>query len=273
MATMIPPSDRPIRVGLIGCGAIGQYLVGRFMDSRDIGIIRCWDVQGPARERISGQYPSVAHQLAEPNAWSDDKLTHLVEAAHPHAVPEALAFCAAHGWRAIIASVGGLVTEAGQAALQKALQAGVVVQIPSGAIGGLDILKAIPKEALKSVTLRTRKPPKSLPPEEAVGLTGPTLLYEGWAREAIARFPKNVNVAATLSLAGLGIDATRVEIWGDPGLERNTHEIHIDTELGTYLIQCANLPMPGNPGTSFLAALSIAATLQGTVDGGFRVGS
>ncbi|HYE79515.1 MAG TPA: aspartate dehydrogenase domain-containing protein [bacterium] len=261
-----------IRVGLIGCGAIGRFLIQRFHDSPSIQIERCWDAMPPARERLSGMWPSLEPKIATPEAWHPAGLTHLIEAAHPTAVIEALEYCMAYGWHATLASVGGLLTPEGDAVLRKALAAGVEVQVPSGAIGGLDILRAIPKEELAAVTLRTIKHPRSLPPAEAAGITEATMLFGGTAREAIARFPKNINVAATLSLAGLGPDRTWVELWADPSVGGNTHRITIESLIGTYEIACTNQPFEENPATSKLAALSITAALEGQA-GGLRVGS
>lgn len=111
---------------------------------------------------------------------------------------------------------------------------------------------------LRQVTLTTRKNPKSLD----VRVDKETLLYEGPAREGIERYPKNVNVAATLSLAGIGLDKTRLRIIADPGTDKNIHEIVVEGAFGKFSVIMNNFPSPENPKTSYLAILSAMATLK-----------
>ncbi|MEO7994492.1 MAG: aspartate dehydrogenase domain-containing protein [bacterium] len=255
----------PRAIGLLGCGAMGRYLAAQLRNDPGVVLARAWD---PLSDACNAMAPllNTDARVELPELWGET-VTLLVEAAHPTVVPEALGLAVANRWHLLIASVGGLVSPEGHAALTAALLAGIAVHIPAGAIGGIDLLSAIPRSELNSVTLRTRKPPQALPPEEARGLKKATCLFEGSAREAIARFPKNVNVAVTLSLAGMGVDATRVEVWGDPTITQNTHEIEIESGVGHYLFRCANEPLAENPGTSRLAALSMLAVIRGKTTG------
>lgn len=134
------------------------------------------------------------------------------------------------------------------------------IYLPSGAIGGLDLLQsANALNGLKEVRFTTRKSPESLglgPMDEE------TLLFDGVALDAIEQFPKNVNVALLLSLAGIGGEKTNVQVIADPTIERNTHTIEANGDFGKMNLTIENEPMPNNPKTSYLAALSILATLQ-----------
>jgi aspartate dehydrogenase len=130
------------------------------------------------------------------------------------------------------------------------------VYLPTGAIGGLDALAAAAIAGLDSVVLTTTKPPQALPGLQADSLAGPTCIYEGPAREAVKRFPQNVNVAAAVSLAGIGFDRTTVRVVADPAAQRNRHQLEARGRFGELSIELRLLPSPENPKTSYLAALS-----------------
>ena len=155
-------------------------------------------------------------------------------------------------------------------------ESGCRVYAPSGALGGIDAIRASRRE-LEEVTLTTRKPPASLVDsatgESMAGVTSATVVFEGSAREAVARFPFNINVAATLSLAGLGPERTRVRIIADPDAAGNNHEVYASGRSGTLRFTMENVPHPDNPMTSHLAALSAIETLRGICEGGVRVGA
>jgi aspartate dehydrogenase len=147
---------------------------------------------------------------------------------------------------------------------------GVKVYLPSGAIGGLDALKSAAAAELFNVSITTTKPPKSLRDNQY--LTGKGIdvdkikeiqvLYEGNAKDAIEKFPHNVNVATTVGLCGLGPEKTQVKIVCDPNIDKNIHEIHAKGDFGEFKFRVENLPSPTNPRTSYLAALSAITTLK-----------
>ena len=126
---------------------------------------------------------------------------------------------------------------------------------------------------IHSVTMVTRKPPKSLVKAEHVvrngialaALDAPLKIFEGSAREGAIAFPANVNVAAALGLAGIGPDRTRLEIWADPALERNTHFITVDADSARFTLSIENVPTDENPGTGRITALSVIAALRALV--------
>ncbi|MEK4026438.1 aspartate dehydrogenase [Sporosarcina sp. FSL W7-1283] len=134
------------------------------------------------------------------------------------------------------------------------------IYLPSGAIGGLDLLQsANAVGGLKEVSITTRKSPASL----GLGsMNEEACLFDGVAQNAIEKFPKNVNVALLLSIAGLGADQTKVRVIADPVVERNTHTIEATGDFGKMKLTIENEPMPNNPKTSYLAALSILSTLR-----------
>lgn len=168
----------------------------------------------------------------------------------------------------VAASAGALLAH--EELIDLARRRGGRIVLPSGAIAGLDGLLAAAEAGLEEVRLLTRKPPAGF--GEAVEVEGrrvatasiaePLRLFSGSAREAIARFPVNVNVAATLSLAGLGPDRTRVEVWADPAATRNRHEITVRSAASVFTAEVTNLPDPANPKSSAITGHAIVAALR-----------
>jgi aspartate dehydrogenase len=126
----------------------------------------------------------------------------------------------------------------------------------------------------------TRKPPRGLAGAPYLeqngisvdGLSAPLLVFEGSARDGARGFPANVNVAAALSLAGIGPDRTLLEIWADPGVERNMHRIEVDSDSARFSMSIENIPSAENPRTGRITALSVVAALRGLVSE-LRVGT
>ncbi len=142
--------------------------------------------------------------------------------------------------------------------------------LPSGAIVGLDGVKAAAAAGLDRVTITSTKPPRALEGApfvvehdlDLISIKEATQIYEGPAVEAVRLFPKNVNVAAALSLAGVGLQRTRVRVVVDPNASRNIHEIHAEGAFGRLVTRVENVPSPENPKTSWLAALSAFRKLR-----------
>lgn len=147
--------------------------------------------------------------------------------------------------------------------------------LPSGAIAGIDGLKSANVANLDKVELTTIKSIPSLEGAEYIHKKGINLyelkeaevIYEGSAREAVKQFPKNVNVAAAVSLAGIGFDKTTVKIIADPGATRNHHYLSVSGRFGSFSVKLKNFPAISNPKTSYLAGLSGIATLRNIVSG------
>jgi len=154
------------------------------------------------------------------------------------------------------------------------------VYVPSGAIVGLDNVKSAAIGRIEEVTLTTRKPPPSFQGAPFVergkidlsSFKKPTVLFEGSAREAVKLFPQNVNVSASLSLAGIGADKTKVIIIIDPKAKEIIHEVRVKGEFGELQTKTINKPFPANPKTSYIAALSAIATLR-KISGSVIVGT
>jgi len=165
-------------------------------------------------------------------------------------------------------SVGTLLAH--PALIDRARATGARILVPTGALIGLDAVRAAAEGVIRSVRMVTRKPPRGL--ERApylvannislAGLTAPLKVFEGSARDGAKGFPANVNVAAALSLAGIGPDRTRLEIWADPGVERNLHSIEVDGESARFSMSIENVPSDENPRTGKITGLSVIALLR-----------
>jgi len=168
----------------------------------------------------------------------------------------------------LVVSAGALISA--KEAAERVAEKGVKIVVPSGAVTGLDGLRAAREVGLQSVRLVTRKPPRSFGGSvnhdggeiATANITQPLMLFEGTAREAVTLYPKNINVAATISLAGLGPDATEVEIWADPNVAGNCHELHLRSIAGEARSTAINLPDADNPGSSAITGFSVLAALR-----------
>jgi aspartate dehydrogenase len=152
--------------------------------------------------------------------------------------------------------------------------------VPSGAIVGLDAVRAASYGTIHSVVMKTNKPPKSLRTAKYVveqgidvdGLTEAKCLFKGTVSEAASLFPANVNITVALAFAGIGPDRTEYEIWADPGVDRNCHVIVVDADSTHFEISVAGVPTEETPGTGKLTPLSLMSTLEGLVTP-FKVGN
>lgn len=183
----------------------------------------------------------------------------VVECAHKGVVQTIVLDALKAGKHAMVLTVGALADAGLREALLAAARAnGCKLYVPSGAVMGIDGIKAAAQGDLKSVTLVTNKPP--------AGLDKPvdrwTMLFNGPASQAVGEFPKNVNVAAALALAGLGFEDTWVQVAVDPLATRNSHKVIVEGDFGRARIEVENQPSPTNPKTSYLASLSAIALLR-----------
>ena len=157
--------------------------------------------------------------------------------------------------------------------VERAGQTGARIIVPTGALIGLDAVRAAAEGEIHSVTMITRKPPLGLEGAPWLeqngisvrGLNEPKKVFDGSARDGARGFPANVNVAAALSLAGIGPDRTRLQIWADPTVDRNTHRIDVDADTARFSMTIENVPSEENPRTGKITALSAVAALRGLV--------
>jgi aspartate dehydrogenase len=176
----------------------------------------------------------------------------------------------------MILSVGALVNDTLWNEISRlARERKVRVFIPSGAVAGVDGIGSASIAEIESITLTVTKPPEGLSIDPSLhgkardlkDHSVPVVLFEGLAREAVAKFPKNVNVAAAISLAGIGFDRTRVKVVADPSVTRNQHRVEVKGRFGEMTVLMQNLPSTTNPRTSYLAPLSAISTVRKVLTG------
>ncbi len=154
--------------------------------------------------------------------------------------------------------------------VDRARTTGARILVPSGAILGLDALRAAREGTIREVRMITRKPPHGLAGAPHLvrnrinvdGLDRPLKVFEGNAAEGARAFPANVNVAAAVGLAGVGPENTVLEVWADPGVQRNVHDIQVVADAASFTLHIENVPTSENPRTGRLVALSVLATLR-----------
>ncbi len=241
-----------LKIGLLGCGNIG-HIIATHASGFEISAV--FDkVSGRAQEiaAISG-----ARACGDFGSFVNADFDIVVEAASIAAAKNYAIEVLTHRKDLVIMSVGAL-TDAGfrEKIRTAALASGKKVYIPSGAIFGLDNLKIGRISRINRLLLKTTKSPASL------GIDSDTRrkIFSGKANECIKAFPKNVNVSVAMSLAA-GQD-TDVELWVDPSVDRNVHELFFEGDFGETYIRVTNFPSPDNPATSYLAALSILSLLE-----------
>lgn len=247
------------RIGLVGCGAIGTYLAMeiRRRFKKTARLIGVCDRNPLAAKKLNQRLSRRVPRLSLPALIRASDL--IVEAASPQAVPELLSWVIRFRKEVMVLSTGGLLQKPDL--LKKARRLRVPIHLPSGAVAGIDGLKAHAMGKIRRVVLTTRKPLRALPlvPGAAARPRG---LFRGSARRAVLALPANLNVAATLSLAGVGSTRTQVRVIADPGIRHNVHEVEVVGEAGRLISRTENRPMKDNPRTSLLAAFSAVATLQ-----------
>jgi aspartate dehydrogenase len=262
-----------VRVAVIGIGSIGQYLIEGIQQGRagTTSLAALADV--PAAETPLAALASRVGCpfTTDPLRLPAHKPDLIVEAASQAAVRAYAVALLEAGVDLMLMSIGAL---ADPVLLQRvsaaAAQRGRRVHLPAGAIGGLDVLRAATADRIDDVSIVTSKPPRALAgapffdthPVDLAAITTRTVIYDGSAAEAVRLFPANVNVAAAVSLAGIGVERTRMQVVADPALDRNVHEVTARGAFGEMRIRLANVPSPSNPKTSFLACLSGLATLR-----------
>ncbi len=261
-----------LRVGLLGCGVIGSHLarfITRHLADR-LQLIGLADVNCAAVERLAGRLaPPVPPYLSLPELIQRSDL--IVEAASAAVVPPLVRRATAAGKALFIMSAGGLLTS--PSLLQLCLRRHCRLFLPSGALLGIDGVKAARFGRIRRITLTTRKPPASLAGAPGIVHRGldprrlrrPTLLFEGSPSAAVSAFPQNINVCATVALAA-GRCPMTVRIIAVPGLRRNVHELEVIGDMGRLRTRAENVPDDANPRTSRLALLSATACLQSLVE-------
>jgi aspartate dehydrogenase len=257
-----------MRVALLGGGTIARLV----LEHRPSGIeIVALSGRGPgSRGKRLAQEFGIRYVVGR-EALLAERPAAVVEAASHEAVREHLVPLLDAGVGVVVLSAGALADEAlRRSAEAAAARSGALFYVPSGGIGALDALKTACLAGVDEVSIQVAKPPqawKGIAYVEKLGidldrLRGPQTLFEGPAREGVPHFPQNVNIAAVLSLAGIGMDRTRLRVVADPGLTLNTHTIRVSGAAGRMTVVLENVPAPENPKTSRLACYSALAALD-----------
>lgn len=254
------------RVAIAGLGTIGRTVA----DALDAGLpgMRLTAVATRDDMQALAYLDSLRHPV--PSIAFEDLpavADVIIECAPAHLLPAIAEPTLKAGKTLIVLSVGALL--ANSHLVELATQYGGHIMVPSGALGGLDAVAAFAEGEIYQAKLVTHKPLHSLagtPYFVELGVrmedvSAPVCVFSGTARAAASAFPANINVAAALSLAGIGADRTVVEIWADPHARCNTHQIEIDSDAGNLKLTITNHPSE-NPKTSRIVAPSVIALLR-----------
>lgn len=255
-----------MRVAIAGLGAIGTSVAKAIDAGIDGLVLSAVSAQSIEKHRDwLGKLKSAP--VALPVEQLADAADIVIECAPSTLVRSIVAPAVSRGKTAIVLSAGALLENADL--IELARKHGGQIVVPTGALIGLDAVTAASVGTIHSVRMSTRKPPRGLAGAPYVidhridldGITAPSKIFEGTAREAAKGFPANINVAAALSLAGVGPDRTMVEIWADPTVTRNTHRIEVDADSARFSMMIENIPSE-NPKTGRITSLSVIACLR-----------
>lgn len=270
------------RIGLLGCGAIGTE-IALAIDSGKITakLTHVFDFSQDKSKKLVDKLKNKPEITENVGLLAAAPLDLIVEAASQDAIRDNALTILQNKKDLMIMSVGALLDESiFDIILEGSRDFKKSVYLPSGAILGLDGIRAV-KDELESVTLITTKNPNALKGAKFFEtseidldkITRPTTIYDGAAQEAVRLFPANINVAALLSLAGIGSQKTKVRIVVDPTTDKNTHEILAQGKFGRFSIKVENVPSESNPKTSKLAILSAIECLRAICKQDIRVGT
>jgi aspartate dehydrogenase len=261
------PEPQPLRVAVAGLGAVGMEVARRLaggLDGLTLAAVSARD-RAAAEARVADVHPGVPVLPVEALAQVADVV---VECA-PVAVFPLIAEPTLRAGRVLVPlGVAALMEHLHLVDVARAT--GGRILVPSGALLGLDAVRAAAEGDIHRVRMVTRKPPGGLAGApyllahgiDVSDLSEPLRVFSGSAREGAAGFPANLNVAAALGLAGVGLDRTELEIWADPGVTRNCHRIVVEADSARFTLEIENVPSDANPRTGRLVANSVVATLK-----------
>ena len=260
--------SRTFTVAIAGLGAIGLKVANAVDAGEVMGVslvaVSAGNLEGAASKVARFQKPPRVIAAGELAKYADI----IVDCAPGSVLPEVAGPAIAAGRIYMPLSVGALLNH--MELVDQALQTGAQIVVPTGALIGLDTVRAMAVGVIHKVTLQTRKPPAGLAGAphlaknniDVDSLTEATRVFAGTAREAAIGFPANVNVAAALALAGVGPEKTMVEVWADPAITRNRQSVTIKSDSGEATMTINNIPSDENPKTGRIVANSVIAALQ-----------
>jgi aspartate dehydrogenase len=258
---------RGLRVAVAGLGAVGFEVVRRLAAGiEDLTLVA---VSARDRQRAQARMAEVDAGVPVLTVGELAEAAEVVVECAPADVFPAIAEPALERGRILVPiSVAALMDHLHL--LDVAKRSGGRIVVPSGALLGLDAVRAAAEGAIHSVRMVTRKPPGGLAGAPYLqdrgidldGLKEPLQVFSGSARQGAAGFPANLNVAAALGLAGIGLDRTELEIWADPTVTRNCHRIVVESDSASFTLEIENIPTDANPRTGRLVANSVVAALK-----------
>ena len=265
------------KVGIAGLGAIGRAIAVRLHRDEVHGATLA-AVSSGDKAKAETYLKSIGSNAPVVSLEELARLSDLVIECAPSAVFRDIAVPALSAGKQLMALSAGQILP-NPDLIELAKQHGGQIIVPTGALIGFDAVTAAAEGKIESVTMITRKPVKGLLGApylvknaiDIAGITEPTRVFAGTAREAAKGFPENVNVAAALSLAGIGADRTTIEIWADPALTRNTHRVVVEADSARFEMSIQNVPSE-NPKTGRITALSAIAALR-KIHAPLRVGT
>jgi aspartate dehydrogenase len=266
MANLSEKSRADLRVAVVGQGPIGTRVVEALDRGIDGMLLAAVSVHEPEKHR--GRLGNLARPPAIlPIEALCEVADIVIECAPGSLLRSIVAPFAASGKTAVVLSAGALLDN--EDLIELARQNGGQIVVPTGALIGLDAVTAAAVGNIHSVRMVTRKPVQGLVGAPYIvennidieRITEPLKIFEGTAREAARGFPANLNVAVALSLAGIGPDRTRLEIWADPGVTRNIHRVEVESDSARFSMSIENIPSE-NPKTGIITALSVIAWLR-----------
>ena len=270
------------KIGLLGCGSIGTQ-IALAIDSGKIPatLTHIYDGSKEASSKLVEQLTNKPVIVENPHLLSSNHIDIVVEAASQDAVKDIALSVLQNKKDLMIMSAGALLDESVYEILSDACRDfKKTIFLPSGAIAGLDGIKSVQNE-LDSLSITTTKHPRSL--KGAIffetsdinldSLDSETVIFNGNAKEAVSLFPANINVAALLSLTGIGSEKTKVKIVADPSTDKNTHHIEASGNFGKMTFTIENYPDSNNPKPSRLAILSAIETLRKYCSDGIDIGT
>lgn len=255
---------------MVGFGAIGRSLATIIrQELPHVSLVGIATRTSPG-DRDRSIVPAGTHFVASPAALAELGADVVIECAGHAALASYVPVLLRAGHEVLVASVGALADRALEATIKQAASEGCArVLLSTGAIGAVDLLCAARVGGLREVRYTGRKPPRAWLGTRAEALAQgaehsgrPVDVFEGTAREAALRFPQNANVAATVALAGMGFEETRVRLLADPDLQVNEHEIQAQGNFGRFDLVVRGNPQVNQPRTSTLVAMSLARCLM-----------
>jgi aspartate dehydrogenase len=266
MANSSEDSRPPSRVAIAGLGPIGKKVAEALDRGMDGLALAAVSAQNPDKHRgwLAGltKPPAVV-----PIEALCDAADIVIECAPAKLLRSIVMPFVTGGKTAIVLSAGALLDN--EDLLELAKQHGGQIVVPTGALIGLDAVTAAAVGNIHSVRMVTRKPIQGLAGAPYIvdnnidieRITEPLKIFDGTAREAAKGFPANLNVAVALSLAGIGPDRTKLEIWADPTVTRNVHRVEVESDSARFSMSIENIPSE-NPKTGRITALSVIAYLR-----------